>query len=332
MSSAGGPTTGASWTQKPERSNLAILRFMVWLSLRLGRRASRIVLYGIAAYFLVFAPAARRASRAYLARALGRRPKVADGFRHVLSFATTIHDRVYLLNERFDLFDIEIVGEDLIRAAGVSGQGVLLMGAHHGSFEAMRALGRQRNDPVITVLMYEENARMVNATLAAINPLATQDIIPLGRMDSMLQAQEKLAAGHVVGMLADRGLGDDPKRTVDFLGAPAPFPIGPFRVAAMLRRPVLFCTSAAIATESTSSRWPISPRSDATSATQRLPKRNAAMSSNWSATVVTHRITGSTFTISGRMDGNETPEIAWRTVMADFHGLAGDRLRRHLGR
>jgi hypothetical protein len=32
------------------------------------------------------------------------------------------------------------------------------------------------------------------------------------------------------------------------------------------------------------------------------------------------------------MDGNETPEIAWRTVMADFHGLAGDRLRRHLGR
>ena len=240
MSSAGGPTTGASWTQKPERSNLAILRFMVWLSLRLGRRASRIVLYGIAAYFLVFAPAARRASRAYLARALGRRPKVADGFRHVLSFATTIHDRVYLLNERFDLFDIEIVGEDLIRAAGVSGQGVLLMGAHHGSFEAMRALGRQRNDPVITVLMYEENARMVNATLAAINPLATQDIIPLGRMDSMLQAQEKLAAGHVVGMLADRGLGDDPRRTVDFLGAPAPFPIGPFRVAAMLRRPVLF--------------------------------------------------------------------------------------------
>ena len=240
MSSARGPTTGASWTQKPERSNLAILRFMVWLSLRLGRRASRIVLYGIAAYFLVFAPAARRASRAYLARALGRRPKVADGFRHVLSFATTIHDRVYLLNERFDLFDLEIVGEDLIRAAGVSGQGVLLMGSHHGSFEAMRALGRQRNDPVITVLMYEENARMVNATLAAINPLATQDIIPLGRMDSMLQAQEKLAAGHVVGMLADRGLGDDPRRTVDFLGAPAPFPIGPFRVAAMLRRPVLF--------------------------------------------------------------------------------------------
>jgi predicted LPLAT superfamily acyltransferase len=80
------------------------------------------------------------------------------------------------------------------------------------------------------------------ATLAAINPAATQDIIALGRMDSMLLAQEKLAAGHLVGMLADRGLGNDPTSTLDFLGAPAQFPIGPFRVAAMLRRPVLFMT------------------------------------------------------------------------------------------
>jgi predicted LPLAT superfamily acyltransferase len=90
------------------------------------------------------------------------------------------------------------------------------------------------------MLMYEENARKVNATLAAINPRATQDIIALGRMDSMLLAQEKLAAGHLVGMLADRGLGNDPTRAIDFLGAPAQFPVGPFRVAAMLHRPVLF--------------------------------------------------------------------------------------------
>ncbi len=58
----------------------------------------------------------------------------------------------------------------------------------------------------------------------------------------MLRAREQLAAGQVIGMLADRGLGDDPMREFDFLGAPAPFPVGPFRVAAMLRVPVLFMT------------------------------------------------------------------------------------------
>ena len=232
----------ATWTQRPERSNLAILRLMVWISLRLGRPVGRLVLHGIAAYFLAFAPAARRASRAYLRRALGRAPTLADLYRHVLAFASTIHDRVYLLNDRDDLFDIKIVGEAAIRAAMAGGQGVLLIGAHLGSFEVMRALGRRDACRAISMLMYEDNARKVNATLAAINPAATQDIIPLGRMDSMLAAKEKLEAGHLVGMLADRGLGTDPTRDCDFLGAPAAFPVGPFRVAAMLRRPVLFMT------------------------------------------------------------------------------------------
>jgi predicted LPLAT superfamily acyltransferase len=240
---AGEQTTSeqtTSWVERPERSNTLILRVMIWLSLHLGRAFSRIVLYGIAIYFFLFAPAARRASRDYLTRALGRKPRVADGFRQVLAFASTIHDRIYLLNDRFDLFDIEIIGMDLIHAASVSGSGVLLMGAPLGSFEVMRAVGRKHSRQVVTVLMYEENARKVNTTFAAINPAAMQDIIALGRVDSMLLAQEKLAAGHEVGMLADRGLGNDPTRVIDFLGTPAAFPIGPFRVAAMLRRPVLF--------------------------------------------------------------------------------------------
>ena len=41
-----------------------------------------------------------------------------------------------------------------------------------------------------------------------------------------------------VGMLADRSLGDDATHEVEFLGSPAAFPLGPWRMAAMLRRPV----------------------------------------------------------------------------------------------
>ncbi len=241
MSSSEGtrPAAGAEWAQREERSNLPILRLMVWISLTFGRRLGRVVLHGIAAYFLAFSPQARRASAAYLARVFGRPPTLAERYRHILAFATTIHDRVYLLNDRFDLFDIEIVGQDVIDKAIASGHGVLLMGAHLGSFEVIRAVGRERTALAVAMLMYEENARKINATLAAINPAATQDIIPLGRMESMLQARDRLDAGALVGMLADRGLGGDPMRDCPFLGSPAPFPVGPFRMAAMLRRPVL---------------------------------------------------------------------------------------------
>lgn len=233
---------GADWTQRKERSSLPVLRLMVWISLTFGRRLGRVVLHGIAAYFLAFAPAARRASAAYLARVFGRPPTLAERYRHLLAFASTIHDRIYLLNERFDLFDIEIVGQEAIDRAVADGRGVLLIGAHLGSFEVIRAIGRERTGLRVAMLMYEENARKINATLAAINPAATADIIPLGHPESMLQARDRLDAGDLVGMLADRSLGGDPTRDCSFLGAPAPFPVGPFRLAAMLRRPVLLMT------------------------------------------------------------------------------------------
>lgn len=229
-----------SWLRQQERSNLAILRLMVWISLRFGRAAGRVVLAGIALYFTLFAPRARRASRAYLKRALGRWANWADGYRHVFSFATTVHDRVYLLNGRFDLFDIEVVGAEALQAALSQQRGVMLMGAHLGSFEVLRAAGRGLAGLKVAMLMYEENARKINATLEAINPQATQDIIPLGRMESMLEARDHLDAGYLVGMLADRSLGDDPTVRHPFLGEPAPFALGPWRLAAMLRRPVFF--------------------------------------------------------------------------------------------
>ena len=230
----------AEWAVRPERSNRAMLRLMTWISLRLGRAPARLVLAGISLYFLLFAPAAKAASRAYLRRALDREPTFSDLFRHFHSFASTIHDRVFLLNARFDLFQAEVQGEDVIRQVLAAGRGAFLMGAHMGSFEAVRAIGRRQPGLRVAMVMYEENARKLNAALAAINPAAVQEIIPLGQIDSMLRVQASLDEGMVLGVLGDRTLGGDPTVRIPFLGAAAEFPVGPMRLAAMLKRPVLF--------------------------------------------------------------------------------------------
>jgi predicted LPLAT superfamily acyltransferase len=229
----------AEWAGRPERSNMAMLRLMTWISLRLGRAPARLVLAGISLYFLAFAPAAKAASRAYLRRALGREPRFIDLFRHFHSFASTIHDRVFLLNARFDLFQVEVRGEDVIKAALAAGRGAFLMGAHMGSFEVVRAIGRRQPGLRVAMVMYEENARKLNAALATINPVAVQDVIPLGQLDSMLRVEACLDQGMVLGVLGDRTLGGDPTVRVPFLGAEAEFPLGPMRLAAMLKRPVL---------------------------------------------------------------------------------------------
>ena len=218
---------------------MAMLRVMTWVSLRLGRPVARGLLVAISLYFLLFASAARHASRAYLRRVLGRKPRLTELFRHVHTFATCTHDRVYLLRDRLDLFDIHVQGAAALEAVLATGRGALLIGAHMGSFEVVRAAG-QRLGLRVAMVMYENNAIKINAALAAINPAAVQDIIPLGQLDSMLRVRARLDEGMVLGVLGDRTVDAGPTLPVQFLGAAAAFPIGPMRLAAALECPVLF--------------------------------------------------------------------------------------------
>jgi predicted LPLAT superfamily acyltransferase len=230
----------ADWIRHRERGSMTLLRIMAFVSLRLGRTVSRILLYGIAVYFFLFAPDARRHSQRYLRLALGRAPRARDRFRQILSFATTIHDRVFLINEQFHLFNITIEGESLMRAQSDSGRGALLMGAHMGSFEVMHSLGQRQRGLQVTMAMYEENARKISATLAAIKPHLVPDIVSLGRIDAMLNIAERLDRGAFIGVLGDRTLGSEPKQAVTLLSERAYLPTGPMRAAAILRCPVFF--------------------------------------------------------------------------------------------
>lgn len=234
------PNNSEDWQRRPERSNMLMLRTMSWISLRLGRSAGRVALHLIAGYFLLFAPASRASSRNYLARVLQRPVRWSDIYRHFFCFASTIHDRIYLLNQRFDLFDIQVHGQELMEESLAAGKGLFLIGAHMGSFEVIRALGRKHAGLKVAMAMYEENALKLNQMLVAINPSAQQDVIGLGKLDAMLKINEILKQGGLVGMLGDRTLGNDIMHPVSLLGGAAQLPLGPFRMAAILRCPVFF--------------------------------------------------------------------------------------------
>ena len=230
----------AEWIGYHERGSQRLLRFMAYLSLRVGRRFTRGVLYGIALYFFLFSPRALRHSRRYLELALGRAPSAGDRFKHVLYFATCIHDRVYLVNEQYDRFQCSVDGEALMQAELDAGRGAFLMGAHLGSFEVMASVGRRQPGLHVSMAMYEHNAHKINAMLAAIGHRAKPDIIPLGQIDAMLRIAERLDSGAFVGVLGDRTLGEEPVHRVTLLGREAWLPTGPMRAAAILRRPVIF--------------------------------------------------------------------------------------------
>jgi len=227
------------WVARPERSNTLALRAIVAIALTLGRRAARLLLYPVCVYFLLFSPSARAASTKYLRKVLGHEPGLADAFRHCHTFAATLLDRVFLFNDQYARFDVRVHGEEILRGMMADGRGCFLMGAHMGSFEIIRALGRLNTQVRISLVMYAENARKFNSVLAAVNPKLALQVIELGKVDSMLKVERALERGEIVGMLGDRTFRDEGTAAFRFLGEAAHFPTGPFRVAAMLQRPLV---------------------------------------------------------------------------------------------
>lgn len=227
------------WTRRSERGTVPLIKSIVWVALRLGRPAARLILYPICLYFLIFSNASRRASRNYLARVLERKPRLADVYRHYFTFATCALDRVFFLNDQLHLFDLQVHGEQIVLDTWRRGGGCILLGAHLGSFEATRALGRRHGDLRVSLVMYEENARKLQSVLNAINPTLVMDVIGLGRPEAMIAVADRLERGDVVGILPDRSIAGESQVRLPFLGASAAFPVGPFLAAALLKRPVL---------------------------------------------------------------------------------------------
>jgi predicted LPLAT superfamily acyltransferase len=231
------------WAETPERGNATWVAIGTCLATLFRRPLTHRLLYLVALYFFLSAPGARRHAREYLRRVLPREPRARDVFRQVFAFATTILDRLYLSQERYEFFDVSSEGEALMEEPLARGCGAFLLGAHLGSFEMVGALGRQRRGLKVAMAMYQAQASRLTALFQAGRPGSAPEIIPLGHLDAMLRIRDCLEQGKFVGMLADRTIGEAPAHRVTFLGTPTLFPVGPMRLAAALRRPVYFMTA-----------------------------------------------------------------------------------------
>ncbi|MEN0074615.1 MAG: hypothetical protein AAGC69_09535, partial [Paracraurococcus sp.] len=202
---AGTARPAPEWTRAQERGSLALARFMVWLVRRIGWWPGHALLHPIALYFLLASPRPRAAARAYLARALGRAPRFGDLFRLYFAFASTILDRAFLVTGEARGYRVELHGLEALQARIAAGEGCLILGAHLGSFEALRLVA-DRGCPVdVAVMMHEANAARLKAVFDGLGGAArAASVIPLGTTAAMLRAKECLERGGLVGLLADR--------------------------------------------------------------------------------------------------------------------------------
>lgn len=228
-----------TWLTQRERGAVWLIRMTFRLATLLGRRPMRPLVVLVALWYRLLDRRAVRASKQWLERVTGSRPGFWAVYRHIRTFAQVTLDRVFLLSGKTAGLTFGRTGNRLLAAQAATGQGAVLMGAHLGSFEAMRA-GGDEDELQIRILGHFENARMINELLSRLNPERAASVIHIGSdpVGVMATVQARVAEGDFVAILGDRtGLNDRITRA-RFFGEDADFPSGPFLLASLLHCPV----------------------------------------------------------------------------------------------
>jgi predicted LPLAT superfamily acyltransferase len=118
----------------------------------------------------------------------------------------------------------------------------VLVGAHLGNFDALRALAH-RSGVVVNVAMFTRHAARINRLLRELDPTIDVRVLHLdpAAPDLALRLRACIDRGEFVAILGDRvGPGARARVVrVPFFGVEAPFPQGPFLLAGVLACPVL---------------------------------------------------------------------------------------------
>jgi len=231
------------WRNQAEGGGRLAYAVIRTLALYGGRRLSGWALYPVTLYFFLRRAEERRASRDYLQR-LWRRPvRRREVLRHFHCFANAMLDRIFLLVRGEQAMQVEIEGVQALEQDIDRGRGVLLLGTHHGSFDALRAIAGRRPDIPLRVVLDKQKTPAMTAMLEALAPAFAAQVIDAsqGGTSVTLAMAETCQQGGMVALLADRGRDQEATRLAPFLGSPAPFPVGPWLLAHSLKVPVVLC-------------------------------------------------------------------------------------------
>lgn len=233
----------AHWLSRPEAGGWFAIWLIRFIGLHLGRRVARAVLYPITLYFYFRRGPERRTARDYFRRLSGRSGSAWQVLRLIHAFASTILDRVFLLVDGPCRFRLTTTGTDELNQLLDRGHGVLLLGAHVGSFEVLRVLSTQRPECPLKLVMDKSKTPALTMLLEALAPELADNIIDTARggTEIVLALSETVRAGGMVALLGDRGRPHQLMREASFIDAPAPFPAAPWQLAAALGVPVVMC-------------------------------------------------------------------------------------------
>ncbi|WPB57076.1 acyltransferase [Xylophilus sp. GOD-11R] len=241
-------TSAPHWAALGESTCVAGIRLLYGLHRVFGRAPLRAILYPVVFWYWATRPVARRASLQYLRRlhaahgVPARPPGWHASLRHFLSFADTIADKLLALSGRYRFENVHFRGREIVDDLLARGQGGLLVTGHVGCLELCQAVAGHQSGMRLTILVHTLHAERFNRLLRRLDPHSRVRLMQVSTVDpaTAVLLGERVGRGEFIAIAGDRvPLASGKTVRVPFLGHDAPFPVGAYVLAALLKCPLL---------------------------------------------------------------------------------------------
>lgn len=208
-----------------------------------GQRAAYLLLYFVIGWYTLFSRLARQRASHYLQRrfpAARGLTRLGQTYRLLLELGKALVDRAVVGIVGPEAMRTRLDDRDALLKLRDEGQGLIMMTAHVGCWQAAMATLSFLQRPV-NMLMRREDGDIDRHYFEHAGQESPYRIIdPTGYLGGTLEMMGALKQGQIVCVMGDRLLGSDKSGVaVNFLGAAAPLPFSPYKIAAATGAPVV---------------------------------------------------------------------------------------------
>lgn len=245
-------TPATHWAQIAETGAIGGMRFMFTCFTLGGRPLFRVMLFPVILYCFLMHRRARHASLDWLQRLRAQGVVQGGGiywlgFRHFWQFGMAIIDKLAVWKGKISIDNVVLENSHIIRDLLAERRGAVLVVSHHGNFEICRCLSARHPYMRLTVMVHTKNSQKFNRFFREQIGHSHTDLLQVTEITpaTAMLLSERVERGEFIVIAGDRVPVNNPGNSLyaDFFGERAPFPAGPFTLAAILRVPLvtMFC-------------------------------------------------------------------------------------------
>ncbi len=233
-----------NWNGKSRGTPLGY-RIFVFVLKKMGVLPAYFLLRFVTLYYFLFSYKSSKAIYYYFYQRLGfsRFKSIFKLYSNYYLFGQTLIDKVVIMSGIPNRFTIDFDGEENLRKMVEQKKGGLLLSAHVGNWEIAGHLFKRLNTKV-NIVMYDGEDRQIKSYMdSVVGERTVQIILVKDDLSHIYAISEAFQKNEIVCMHADRFVEKNKTFSIDFLGEKAPFPMGPFILAAKFKVPVSFVFS-----------------------------------------------------------------------------------------